>query len=233
MENERNIDVWFQQLAKAKKSANKESANKESANKESANKDTPHILVGYGSLMSKQSRDTHSNIRSLPLPVIVNGWERAWVTKSNDEKQTYVGAYRNNASSFNGHAFYTNIDEKLLQREQDYRFSKLKLDQLDFDSGINTSMLEVLSNCTVYVCETLERTTPSREFPVNASYIDTCLKGCLDVGGIEEVKRFIKTTKHCPDVFKLDDRLKPKYPRAAATCISECTIFDEIQKQNT
>jgi hypothetical protein len=59
MENEGNIDVWFQQLAKAK---------------ESANKDTPHIVVGYGSLMSKQSRDTHSNIRSLPLPVIVNGW---------------------------------------------------------------------------------------------------------------------------------------------------------------
>jgi hypothetical protein len=115
MENERNIDVWFQQLTKAKKnakkesvnkeSANKDSANKENTNKESANKDTPHIVIGYGSLMSKQSRDTHSNIRSLPLPVVVNGWERAWVTKSNDEKQTYVGAYRNNASSFNSHAF--------------------------------------------------------------------------------------------------------------------------------
>jgi len=218
MESEGNIDVWFQQLAKAK---------------ESANKDTPHIVVGYGSHMSKQSRDTHSNIRSLPLPVIVNGWERAWVTKSSDEKQTYVGAYQNNASCFNGHAFYTNIDEKLLQREQDYRFSKLKLDQLDFGSVISTSMLEVLSNCTVYVCETLERKKPSREFPVNASYIDTCLKGCLDVGGVEEVKRFISTTKYWPDVFKIDDRLKPKYPRAAETCMSECEKFDEIQNQNT
>ncbi|MFT6085735.1 MAG: hypothetical protein ACJAWT_000355 [Glaciecola sp.] len=217
MENEINIDVWFQQLADAEKRANK---------------DTPHIVVGYGSLMSKTSRDRYSNIRSLPLPVIVNGWERAWVTKSDDEKQTYVGAYQNSSSSFNGHAFYTNIDEKLLQRELDYRFSEVTLDQLDFGLALNSSVLEVLSHHTIYVCETLQQKLPSIEFPVNASYIDTCLKGCLEVGGLDEVTRFIKTTRHWPDAFKLDDRLKPKYPRAATICVSDCQIFDEIQKRN-
>jgi hypothetical protein len=218
MKSEVNIDVWFQQLADAKKRANR---------------DTPHIVVGYGSLMSKHSRDKHSNINSLPLPVVVNGWERAWVTKSDDEKQTYVGAYQNNSSWFNGHAFYTNIDKKLLQREQDYRFSKLQLDKLEFGLAVNSSILEVLSHHTIYVCETLERKLPSKDFPVNASYIDTCLKGCLEVGGFDEVKRFIETTKHWPDVFKFDDRLKPKYPRAAVICAADYEIFDEIQKLNT
>jgi len=217
MESEINIDVWFQQLADAKNRANK---------------DTPHIVVGYGSLMSKHSRDRYSNIKSLPLPLVVNGWERAWVTKSDDEKQTYVGAYQNNSSSFNGYAFYTNIDKKLLQREQDYRFSKLQLENLDFGLAANSPMLELLSNYTIYVCETLELKLPSKDFPVNASYIDTCLKGCLEVGGIDEVKRFVKTTKHWPDVFKLDDRLNPKYPRAATICVSDYEIFDEIQKLN-
>jgi hypothetical protein len=217
MENEINIDVWFQQLADAKNQANK---------------DTPHIVVGYGSLMSKHSRDRYSNIKSLPLPVVVNGWERGWVTKSDDEKQTYVGAYQNNSSCFNGYAFYTNIDKKLLQREQDYRFTKLQLANLDFGLVANSAMLEVLSNHTIYICETLERKLPSKDFPVNASYIDTCLKGCLEVGGIDEVKRFVKTTKHWPVVFKLDDRLNPQYPRAAAICLSDYEIFDEIQKLN-
>nr|WP_297348285.1 hypothetical protein [uncultured Glaciecola sp.] len=217
MKSEGNIDVWFEQLANAKKLADT---------------DTPHIVVGYGSLLSKQSRDKHSNIKSLPLPVIVNGWERAWVTKSDDEKQTYVGAYQNSSSSFNGHAFYTNIDEKLLQREQDYRFSKLMLDKLDFGVAINLSMLEVLSQHTIYVCETLQKELPSKEFPVNASYIDTCLKGCLEVGGVDEARRFIKTTKHWPEVFKLNDRLKPKYPRAATICVSDYEMFDDIQKRH-
>jgi hypothetical protein len=180
--NEINIDVWFQQLADAKNLANK---------------DTPHIVVGYGSLMSKHSRDRHSNIKSLPLSVVVNGC-----------------------------AFYTNIDKKLLQREQDYRFSKLQLDNLDFGLAANSARLEVLYNCTIYVCETLERKLPSKDFPVNASYIDTCLKGCLEVGGIDEVKRFVNSTKHWPDVFKLDDRLNPKYPRASAIRLSDYEIFD-------
>jgi len=117
MENEGNINTWFQQLADAEKRANKY---------------TLHIVVGYGSLLSKQSRDKHSNIRSLPLPVTVNGWERDWVTSSDDEKQTYVSACPNASSSFNAHTFYTNIDEQLLQREQDYRFSKLQLYKLNF-----------------------------------------------------------------------------------------------------
>jgi len=60
----------------------------------------------------------------------------------------------------------------------------------------------------------------SEEFPVNVSYIDTCLKGGVEVGGIDEVKQFIQTIKYWPDVFKLDDRSKSNYLRAAAAWLT-------------
>lgn len=207
-----NVNNWFQAL-------------------ENANKDTPHIVVGYGSLLSKQSRVRFSNIRSLPLPCVVKGWERAWVTRSIEEKQTYVGAYRNSTSEFNGQAFFTNIDAQLQRREQDYRFSELELANLDFYFPLNESQLNMLASVTIYVCETLEQQAPTSEFPVNDSYIDTCLTGCMEVGGAEEVEAFVKNTRHWPYSFKRNDRLQPNYPRAASGSASEWVMFDEIQNR--
>ena len=213
MQNNVNIEAWFEQL-------------------QNSNKDTPHIVVGYGSLLSQKSRDLYSNIRSFSLPVTVNGWERGWVTRSIEEKQTYVGAYQNINSHFNGQAFYTDIDEQLLKREQDYRFSKLRLEQLTFTSAISDSMLDMLSTCNVYVCETLKLELPCNEFPVNSSYIDTCLTGCFEAGGIEEARRFVSTTKYWPMEYKQNDRSMPKYPRAAPVDKFESEIFDQLQLKN-
>jgi hypothetical protein len=213
MQNNINIEAWFEQL-------------------QNSNKDTPHIVVGYGSLLSQKSRELYSNIKSPPLPVTLSGWERGWVTRSTEEEQTYVGAYQNSNSHFNGQAFCTNIDEQLLKREQDYRFSKIRLEQLAFLPVINDSMLDMLCNCNMYVCETLELKLPSDKFPVNSSYIDTCLTGCFEVGGVEEVKRFVSTTKHWPVEYKQNDRSKPKYPRAASVDKFESEIFDQLQLNN-
>lgn len=210
MQNNINTEAWFEQL-------------------KSSNKDTPHIVVGYGSLLSQKSRELYSNIKSFALPVTVNGWERGWVTRSTEEEQTYVGAYQNSHSHFNGQAFCTDIDEQLLKREKDYRFSKIRLEQLEFLPVLSDSMLDVLSNCNIYLCETLKLKLPSDQFPVNSSYIDTCLTGCFEIGGIEEAQRFVSSTKHWPREHKHNDRSKPRYPRAASVYKSETDIFDQLQ----
>lgn len=208
-----NIDItkaWFQSL-------------------ENQNKDTPHIVVGYGSLLSKQSRDRYSNIRSFPLPLTVRKWERSWVTRSLDEKQTYVGAYPNHHRSFNGQAFPTNIDNQLKKREQDYKFTQLKLEDLEFKSLLNERQFDKLSQLTFYICETLKLENPDEHFPVNMSYIDTCLKGCVESGGTEEAKRFVETTSNWPSLHRKNDRMRPNYPRAAQIIQEEWIMFDKLQ----
>lgn len=196
------------------------------------NKDTPHIIIGYGSLLSKSSREKYSNIKSLPLPLQVKGWERSWITRSQDEKQTYVGAVQNNNKWLNAQVFYTEIDESLLAREQDYRFKEVKMNSLVFDSVVNEGQLDILSRLNFYICETLEPNQSSNEFPVNSSYIDTCLKGCLEIGIEGEVSRFIKTTSNWPSKFKNNDRHETKYPRAAAVAEHEMLLFDKIERQS-
>ena len=216
MSTNEHINRWFRSL--------------ETSN-EGSNKDTPHIVVGYGSLLSKQSRERYSNIRSLPLPISVRDWERSWVTRSIDEKQTYVGAYPCRSSSFNGQAFRTNIDKQLQKREQDYKFTEIQLEQLDFHTSLNGEQVDRLSQLKFYICESLRLQSANEQFPVNLSYIDTCLKGCFELAGANEVKRFVNTTKDWPSIFKSNDRAKSNYPRASETTIEEQGIFDRLQRQ--
>ena len=61
--------------------------------------DESHIVLGYGSLLSRDSRERYSQINTLGIPVMVSGFERAWVTRSIQEQQTYVGAIKNSSKS--------------------------------------------------------------------------------------------------------------------------------------
>ncbi len=81
-----------------------------------------HMVLGYGSLLSKNSRERYSNIFTQGLPVTVFGFERAWVTRSLHEKQTYVGAVVNAHSKLNAQLIPTQINPALQEREKDYRF---------------------------------------------------------------------------------------------------------------
>ena len=220
MSKKNTIDAWFNRLSKIQKLAQLNGGSK----------DTPHIVIGYGSLMSEQSRAKFSNINSLALPVTVNGWERAWVTRSSHERQTYVGAYKCDLSHFNAQAFFTNIDKQLQQREQDYCFCEVELSSLSFQMQLTDVQTEILSSMTFYICETLLKQQPDSDFPVCDSYIDTCLAGCMEVGGSDEVRRFIATTKYWPITHKRRDRGAHFYPRSAVISAQNYTLFDEIQK---
>ena len=78
-----------------------------------ANSAEQSVLLAYGSLLNKNSREEHSNIRADGIPLLVNGWERGWITRSTSEKQTYVGAIQNSEKSLNALALPISIDQKL------------------------------------------------------------------------------------------------------------------------
>ena len=78
-----------------------------------------HMVLGYGSLLSKCSRERYSNIFTEGVPVTVAGFERAWVTRSLQEQQTYVGAVANAHSKLNAQLIPTQINPAL-QDKQNY-----------------------------------------------------------------------------------------------------------------
>ena len=91
-----------------------------------------HMVLGYGSLLSKDSRERYSNIFTPGIPVTVSGFERAWVTRSLHEKQTYVGAVANAQSKLNAQLIPTQINPALQEREKDYRFVEVSAKALNF-----------------------------------------------------------------------------------------------------
>ncbi|WP_394223694.1 gamma-glutamylcyclotransferase [Alteromonas gracilis] len=188
-----------------------------------------HIVLGYGSLLSKNSRERFSNIYTQGIPVTVSGFERAWVTRSLQEKQTYVGAVANARSQLNAQLIPTQINPALQEREKDYQFVAVNPQDLNFHShhGDATPWLEErLSAFTFWICETLDCAPASEEYPVHQTYIDTCIAGCLEHGGKEEAERFVAHTSLW-DHPRVNDRANPKYPRAA---LVESDVSNDIDK---
>ncbi len=176
-----------------------------------------HVVLGYGSLLSRDSRERHSNIFVKGIPVTVSGFERAWVTRSVQEKQTYVGATPNATCQLNAQLIPTEINPSLKTREKDYRFVEVSINDIHLNISDRVQReirLETLSTHRFWICETLACEPANDAFPVNQTYIDTCLSGCIEHGGVEEAKAFLKHTQlwHHP---RINDRLQPQYPRAA------------------
>ena len=189
-----------------------------------------HMVLGYGSLLSKDSRERHSNIFTKGIPVTVSGFERAWVTRSLHEKQTYVGAVANARSHLNAQLIPTQINPALQEREKDYRFIEVSPKALDFHlhQGVVADMLnEQLAQFTFWICETLACEPASEAFPVSQTYVDTCMAGCLEHGGIKEAERFVMHTSLWEHP-RTNDRAQPKYPRAAKVNSEAIEHIDRI-----
>ena len=177
-----------------------------------------HYIVGYGSLLSHDSRLNHSRIDETAYPLELTGWQRSWVTRSLDEKQTYVGAVRQTGAKMNGALIPTEeISPELQERESNYRFTKLSIDDFTFSPYLHEGedvLKEQLEHKSIWVCETLKINNADENYPVNQSYVDTCLMGCLEVGGVLFAQHFIQQTTGWDNAW-INDRSHKKYPRYA------------------
>jgi hypothetical protein len=179
------------------------------------NLDEQHIVLGYGSLLSKDSRERFSHIHTLGVPVRVEGFQRAWVTRSLAESQTYVGAIANVKSQLTAQLIPTDINPRLREREKDYQFVQVPHHAISFSSGDAGDMARrALEKHTYWLCETLACEPATPQYPVHQTYIDTCISGCLEHGGVQEAKAFIDHTSQWQHP-RVNDRTSVKYPRAA------------------
>jgi len=200
-----------------------------------------NFLVGYGSLLSADSRLRFSNNPHLAISVSVKGYQRSWITRAHHEQQTYVGALPNDAAEINAHCVPITLNPSLQKREQDYRFVELAHRQVEPNGCQNTQLWAHVTqpNAKLWICESLKRDPATPDFPINLSYIDTCLSGCIQhyqglsaryniEQGISEAKRFIETTSDWQSI--VNDRHVPRYPRAAVLTKREESLIDELLK---
>ncbi|WP_100643777.1 gamma-glutamylcyclotransferase [Alteromonas facilis] len=177
-------------------------------------------MLGYGSLLSADSRERHSDHAHAAFAVSVKGFSRGWVTRAYHENQTYVGAEPASDSYLNALCTPIALNPKFQQRERDYQFKAVGLEQISFLEDIPSEYLQRIKRpgVTLWICESLDIAPASVEYPVYLSYVDTCLAGCLSHfanldEGLDAARTFLQTTHGWQHV--IDDRANPQYPRRA------------------
>ena len=186
--------------------------------------DESHIVLGYGSLLSRDSRERFSGIKTYGIPVMVKGFERAWVTR-----------IKNVAKKLNAQLIPAQLNPALQEREKDYRFTQVSPEQIAFDATMDinseSALYEALSGRTLWVCETLHCSPADDQFPVSQTYVDTCLAGCLEHAGEKAAANFVRHTSLW-DHPRVNDRALPKYPRAANVDKATRDKIDTILSNN-
>lgn len=196
------------------------------------------LVAGYGSLLSQYSRRRYSNIDSLGLSVRVHGWERNWITRSLTEKQTYAGAIPNKHAALSAQIIALEFNDDFEKREQDYRFTKIDLDSIEIIPSLaatHQALLVQLSKIPIYICETLAVVPSTHSFPVNMSYIETCLAGSHELSGSQGVETFFTHTQGWDTGHFNDDRNSHLYPRSTPVKMAPWnieTLLDRAKSQS-
>lgn len=175
------------------------------------------LVAGYGSLLSQYSRKTYSKINGSGLGVLVKGWERNWITRSITENQTYAGAIPNSNRAVSAQLIALQFDDDFEKREQDYRFTQIDVTCLDIicpEAKVHQRLLTQLAKTSIYICETLLIEPSNSNFPVNLSYLETCLAGSYELYSDQGVESFFNHTHGWDKSHFNDDRKLHLYPRS-------------------
>ena len=144
---------------------------------------TKHYIFSYGSLINKNSLAKTIGIKNAKeaKEIIVRGYERGWRNHVHHEYRTGLGIIKKEDSKVNGVIF--EIDEKYLKNldKREYGFKRKEILNQTYVDGHLWSFFVA------------DPKTPTKEFPIAQSYVDTVIAGCL-THNKEFAKEFVKST---------------------------------------
>lgn len=167
-------------------------------------------MVGYGSLLSAYSRTTYSGITTDVVPVVAEGWKRGWTVRYGDEQATYAGVRTVRHAVLHAALVPTEITDALRHRERGYVFTQI--DPASVHPADRSA--PPLPDGRYWIVVNREQVSADADHPIPQTYVDTCLIGCLETGGEDRARAFIRATELW-DAPWVDDRQgqAPLYPR--------------------
>ncbi|MFT4942055.1 MAG: hypothetical protein ACI88A_005129 [Paraglaciecola sp.] len=190
--------------------------------------ESEHYMVGYGSLLSHDSRYLFSDINCQAIPLVVDGWQRAWATRSSSVQHTCLGAFKRQGAWLNAALLpITEISPKLKTREAEYSFEALSIEQLSLPDSHQHIDLAALKGKKIWICKNFNSYHANETFPITQSYLDTCLSGCLEIAGEKFAKQFIRSTVGWKTGW-INDRMAPIYPRSAQVSQATKQLIDQL-----
>jgi hypothetical protein len=182
-------------------------------------------IIGYGSLLSAYSRQVYSGIHAEIQAVVAEGWKRGWTVRFRDEAATYAGVRRAPGAHLAAALIPIEMTEDLRHRERGYVFEPVDPADLYAPSGSRLHR----PDGRFWIVVNREQVRADDTHPIPQSYVDTCLIGCLETGGEEMARDFIRDTELW-DGHWIDDRdiAAPLYPRRAQLSLSQRAQIDHL-----
>lgn len=184
------------------------------------------LVFAYGSLVNSRARP--AGVRTVPATLL--GWVRQWMhcVETAQGKTCVLMAAPSPATKIQGLVLiYDNGDfVELDEREVGYFRVKVSARLL------TPELAKENIDCYVYVGNMAHRRPGSNEFPIWRSYLDCILAGYLELGGRPAAEDFIATTQGWGAPI-LDDRHRPRYPRAVSLTPAELHEIDDILEQHS
>lgn len=172
-------------------------------------------IVGYGSLMQEKSKRQTTPSAGDNRPILLSGFERAWVMRGPGfSPTTYLGAVPNASGRFNAVLYSVPGTREIHAtdaREGSYCRAPVMPAQIEMFNLDDAPVGQVW----IYVVPPSRVERPDAGFPIVQSYVDVFLGGCLDVGETHGVADFalecVRSTKGWPAHW-VNDRIMPRRP---------------------
>ncbi len=176
----------------------------------------PQYIVGYGSLIDEQSKKYTDPHAQQSLPVLVKGYQRSWSVYGNlpGLNATFLAVYEAKQGFFNGIIFKLGKIENIQhydQRETVYCRQILHADTL----YTYTAHLPKQKQVWLYLPVQKRKQPPSKDYPIVQSYVDTFIRGCIQIEEKFDIKNFAATCILSTDQWSphwINDRIFPRRP---------------------
>lgn len=184
------------------------------------NQEKSQYIIGYGSLMERDSKLSTEPDAGINLPVLVTGFQRAWNTHG-VYPTTYLGvtAVESAAMAAALYRDFLDADGNLASdaRELDYCRAAVEPAKVRMLDG---SVVPAGSEIWIYVTKPTSLALPDSNHPIVQSYVDIFITGCLQlqerVGDpdLDFVEQCILTTDGWSPHW-VNDRVYPRRPFGA------------------
>jgi hypothetical protein len=192
-------------------------------------KNSKNYIIGYGSLMERESRIVTNPQAHRVEPVLVKNFQRVWGQNGGNYKTTFLTLIEKKDAKLNAIFYYVNIENLLKTDQREGSYCRIKVDEKNLDFyGRKVNSKD--ANFWIYAATPDRLQKPSKTHPIAQSYVDIFINGCLQTQEEFKLQEFAKDCVQLTSDWSeqwVNDRLHARRPFA----IKNAVKIDQLLSQ--